>query len=83
MATNVVRWYSEDYDALLDELSQTAVLEDRAGLAVQMNDMLVQTGAVIPLVYRGSVSAHHNSISGVAMNAWDSELWNIAEWTRM
>ena len=49
----------------------------------QMNDMLVQTGAVIPLVYRGSVSAHHNSIEGVAMNAWDSELWNIAEWTRM
>ena len=51
-------------------------------LAIQMNDMLVQTGAVIPLVYRGSVSAHHNSINGVAMNAWDSELWNIAEWTR-
>ena len=79
---NVVRWYNEDYDALLDALSQTAVLEDRAALAVQMNDMLVQTGAVIPLVYRGSVSAYNNSVSGVEINAWDSELWNIAEWTR-
>ena len=79
---NVVRWYNEDYDALLDELSQTAVLEDRASLAVQMNDMLVQNGAVIPLVYRGSVSAYNNSVSGVDMNAWDSELWNIADWTR-
>ena len=79
---NVVRWYNEDYDALLDAMAQTAVLEDRASLAIQMNDLVVQSGAVIPLVYRGSVSAHHNSISGVDMNAWDSELWNIAGWTR-
>ena len=79
---NVVRWYNEDYDVLLDEIAQTAVLEDRAALAIQMNDLLVQSGAVIPLVYRGSVSAHHNSIQGVEMNAWDSELWNVASWTR-
>ena len=80
---NVVRWENADYDALLAEMAQTAVLEDRAALAIQMNDLLVQSGAIIPLVYRGSVSAHHNSIHGVAMNAWDSELWNIADWTRM
>ena len=80
--SNVPRWYNEDYDALLDDMSQTAVLEERAALAIQMNDMLVQNGVIIPLVYRGSVSAYNNSVSGVAMNAWDSELWNIAEWTR-
>ena len=80
---NVVRWYSEGYDALLAQMAVTAVLEERASLAIQMNDMLVQNGVIIPLVYRGSVSAHHNSISGVNMNAWDSELWNIADWTRM
>ncbi len=80
--SNVPRWYNEDYNVLLDQMAQTAVLEERAALAIQMNDMLVQTGAMIPLVYRGSVSAHHNSVSGVAMNAWDSELWNVATWTR-
>ena len=79
---NVVRWYNEDYDVLLDQLAKTAVLEERADLVIQMNDMLVQSGAVIPLIYRGDASAHHNSINGVAMNAWDSEFWNIAEWTR-
>ncbi len=81
--SNIPRWYSEDYDALLDQMASTAVLEERAALTIQMNDMLVQNGVMIPLVYRGSVSAHHNSVSGVDMNAWDSELWNIAEWTRM
>ena len=79
---NVVRWHNTDYDALLDQMAVTAVLEERASLAIQMNDMIVQNGVVIPLVYRGSVSAHHNSVNGVAMNAWDSELWNIADWTR-
>jgi peptide/nickel transport system substrate-binding protein len=82
LGSNVPRWYSEEYDALLDQMSQTAILEERAALAIQMNDLLVQSGAVIPLVYRGSVSAYHNSIDGVDMNAWDSELWNLAEWVR-
>ena len=82
LGSNVPRWYSEEYDALLDEMSSTGVLEERAALAIAMNDLLVQSGVMIPLVYRGSVAAHHNSISGVDMNAWDSELWNIADWTR-
>lgn len=83
LGSNVQRWASEEYDALLDQMAQTAVLEERASLAVQMNDLLVQSGSIIPLVYRGSVSAHSNTIQGVAMNAWDSELWNVAEWTRV
>jgi peptide/nickel transport system substrate-binding protein len=44
--------------------------------------MLMQAGALIPLVHRGEVSAHANSLKGVRMNVWDSELWNIADWTR-
>jgi len=82
LGSNVQRWYSEEYDAVLAELSETAVLEERAELAKQLNDLIVQNGVVIPLVYRGSVSAHSNDVNNVAMNAWDSELWNIAEWTR-
>ncbi|MCY4020950.1 MAG: peptide ABC transporter substrate-binding protein [Chloroflexi bacterium] len=81
--SNVPRWYSEEFDALLDEMAATASAEGRIALTIQMNDMLVQNGVMIPLVFRASVSAHANSISGVDMNAWDSELWNIADWTRM
>ena len=80
--SNVPRWHSEDFNALLDEMAGTAAPEDRIALTIQMNDLLVQKGVMIPLVFRASVSAHANSISGVDMNAWDSELWNIAEWTR-
>ena len=83
LGSNVQRWCNPDYDALAAEMASTAVLEERAALAIQMNDMLVQGGVLIPLVYRGSVAAHANTVAGVVMNAWDSELWNMAEWTRV
>ena len=38
---------------------------------------------VIPLVHRGTLSAHSNTLGGVVINSWDSELWNIADWYRM
>jgi peptide/nickel transport system substrate-binding protein len=37
---------------------------------------------MIPLVHRGRLSAHANSLGGVALNVWDSELWNVADWYR-
>ena len=79
---NMPRWCHPDYDALSAKMSKTAALKDRITLAKQMNDMLMQDYAMIPLIHRGSVSAHANSLKNVQMNAWDSELWNIADWTR-
>jgi len=48
-----------------------------------MNDHLIDAHVLIPLVDRGRVSAHANSLGGTVMNAWDSELWNIADWHRI
>jgi len=80
--SNMQRFCSEEYDALVVEFGQSAALEDRAALAIKMNDMLMNSGSIIPLVHRGGVSAHSNTLEGVLMNEWDSELWNIADWTR-
>ncbi len=80
---NNPRYCSEEYDALFEELSKTAGIEQRAVIAKQLNDMLVEAGAIIPLIHRGGVSAHANSLGGVVMNEWDSELWNIADWHRV
>ncbi|MEO0598781.1 MAG: peptide ABC transporter substrate-binding protein, partial [Chloroflexota bacterium] len=71
-----------EYDALLAELADTVGIEARGEISKQLNDLIVQGGSLIPLVHRGDVSAHANSLEGVRMNSWDSELWNIAEWTR-
>ena len=79
---NMPRWCNPAYDALSAKMAKTAALKDRISLAKEMNDMLMQDYAMIPLIHRGGVSAHSNTISGVRMNEWDSELWNIADWTR-
>jgi peptide/nickel transport system substrate-binding protein len=81
---NIPRYASEEYDALWNELSQTG-LDDpaRNDLVIQLNDLVVSSGAIVPLIHRGNVSAFANSIQGVGdLNGWDSEYWNIEEWTR-
>lgn len=82
LGNNMPRYCSAEYDALVAEMAKTADLATRAELAIAMNDMLMQNYIIIPLVHRGNVSASANTMEGVKLNAWDSELWNIADWSR-
>ncbi|MEE9428061.1 MAG: peptide ABC transporter substrate-binding protein [Paracoccaceae bacterium] len=79
---NMPRFVNAEYDAMVAKMAVTANIDERAALAQAMNDMLMQEFVIIPLVYRGRVSAHSNSLEGVKLNTWDSELWNIADWSR-
>ncbi|MGI9357398.1 MAG: peptide ABC transporter substrate-binding protein [Rhizobiaceae bacterium] len=79
---NISRFCMEEYDKLHAELSKTAGIEKRAEIAKKLNDMIVQNGGMIPLVHRGRLSAHANTLGGVTLNVWDSELWNVADWYR-
>ncbi len=79
---NISRFCDEEYDKLHAELTKTAGIEKRAEIAKKLNDMIVQKGGMIPLVHRGRLSAHANSLGGVVLNVWDSELWNVADWYR-
>lgn len=80
---NMPRYCDPEYDALAAKLSKTAALEDRATIAKKMNDMLIEAGAMIPLIHRGGVAARANSLAGGAYpNAWDSLPWNIEDWHR-
>jgi peptide/nickel transport system substrate-binding protein len=79
---NIPRYCNPEYDKLVGELSKTADISKREELAKKLNDMLTEEGAHIPLIYRGQISSHSVSLAGVKMNAWDSELWNVADWSR-
>ena len=82
--SNIPRWCNEEYDALYEEYAQTGGLEARAALVIQMNDLIVQDYSQLPLVHRSSAtSAYSNSLGGIVINGWDSEMWNIEDWYRM
>ena len=82
--TNMNRYCNPEYDKLVKELTSTAGIEKRAVIAKKLNDMLTKESyVVLPLVDRGRVSAHANNLGGVKLNTWDSELWNVHEWTRL
>ncbi len=80
---NISRWCDPAYDALHAQLAETAGIDERAEIGRKLNDMAVTGGAMIPLVHRGRLSAHANSLGGVVLNVWDSELWNVADWHRI
>lgn len=79
---NISRFCMPEYDALHAQLTTTAGIDERAKIGKELNDMFVANGGMIPLVQRGRVSAHANSLGGVVLNVWDSELWNVADWYR-
>jgi peptide/nickel transport system substrate-binding protein len=84
LGANQSRWCNAEYDAMAEELAVTADPARRIELAIAMNDLIVQNGVVIPLIWRGSVSAYSNTLEGVWVNGgWDSEMWNVAEWRRV
>ena len=71
-----------EYDAVFAQLARTPIGPERDALVRRLSDILVRNYYEIPLVLRGSVSAHLDTLRGVRINGWDSELWNIAEWRR-
>ena len=79
---NIARSCNPEYDETYARFTGMGIGPQRAELIRRLNDLHVQSYFEIPLVNRGFVSAHLDTLQGVRINGWDSELWNIAEWRR-
>jgi peptide/nickel transport system substrate-binding protein len=56
----------------------------RGEIAIRLNEMLTKDSyVVVPLVDRGRLSAASNTLGGVVLNTWDTELWNAENWFRV
>ncbi|MEM1161048.1 MAG: peptide ABC transporter substrate-binding protein, partial [Pseudomonadota bacterium] len=82
VANNMPRYCNQAYDDLVAKYAVTAEPAERQSIAKQLNDMLMEDGAIVPLIHRGRVAAHANTLGGVDMTAWDSEIHNIENWHR-
>jgi peptide/nickel transport system substrate-binding protein len=80
---NRSRYSNKDFDALVGQLRAETDPAKRAQLVIQANDLLVQDVVVIPLIQRSAVtSGIAKSLKGVDPSPWDSEMYNIADWTK-
>lgn len=81
---NIDRFVDPAYDKLVADLSAERDPAKRGEIAKQLNDILTKNNNIlIPLVHRGTLSAHSNALGGVQINAWDTELWNAQDWYRV
>jgi peptide/nickel transport system substrate-binding protein len=82
---NYGRYQNAEYDALLEQVRLETDIEKAAELFIQLNDILIEDIAVIPIVNR-SASTYGISTTlqeaNVATSPFEYNYWNIANWNR-
>src|SRR5262245_20080794 len=78
--SNSGRWRNDEYDRLWRAADGEMDPAKRAALFIRMNDLIVQNTVVIPVLWRNDATAVSARLRGVEISAWESNLWNIAQW---
>jgi peptide/nickel transport system substrate-binding protein len=82
---NYSRYSNPDYDELFEQARLETDLETLAEMFIQMNDILIEDVAVIPIVNR-SASTHGISTTlqenNIAASPFEYNYWNIVNWNR-
>ncbi|MDO9709060.1 peptide ABC transporter substrate-binding protein [Paracraurococcus lichenis] len=78
---NVSRFRSEDYDKAFRAAESELDPVKRAALFIRMNDIVVGSNHIIPVVRRPLVSASLNALRP-ELSAWDSTMWALQDWYR-
>ncbi|MEO0457400.1 MAG: peptide ABC transporter substrate-binding protein [Cyanobacteria bacterium P01_A01_bin.114] len=79
---NYSRYCNPAYDKLWQQSMSELDVEARSQLFSEMNDLLIDDVAVIPIVHRADIDAVSNQLTGVELTPWDLHTWNIADWKR-
>ncbi|MDQ3780183.1 MAG: ABC transporter substrate-binding protein, partial [Chloroflexota bacterium] len=85
---NYQRYVNPEFDALYEQLLTETDLETAAGLLIQMNDILINDAALVPLVNRASDkyamanSLIHDGQDNVGLSPYEGNYWNIVNWNR-
>jgi peptide/nickel transport system substrate-binding protein len=79
---NWSRYCNPAYDALYKQSTTEIDPDKRRELFVQMNALLYEDVAVIPMVQTANPLGVSLTLQSLAYTPWDTETWNIANWTR-
>ena len=80
---NYARYSNADFDKMMADLAAETDPAKRADIVKKANDFVTQNVVVIPLVNRTfATSAKSKTLKGVNPTPWDSEMYNVADWTK-
>ena len=79
---NWSRYCNPTFDALFERSRTELDPEKRRQLIIQMNDILIEDVAIIPMVERSITFGMSNTLVGVQSTPWDVDLWTIKDWRR-
>jgi len=80
---NYGRYSNAEYDKIIDTVEKETDPAKRAALYIQANDHLIKNVVAIPLIDRtAATSGYSKKLKGVNPSGWDSEMYNIADWTK-
>ncbi len=81
---NYSRYQNPAYDELFDQVRLETDIARAAELFIQMNDMVIDDIAVIPIVNRATKQAISTTLvaENVAPSDFEYNYWNIANWNR-
>lgn len=80
--TNNGRYCNPAYDTLFKQTTTELDPDKRRQLYIQMNDLLVEDVALIPLVHTADPVGIGADLEGPNITNWDSSTWNIKDWRR-
>jgi peptide/nickel transport system substrate-binding protein len=82
---NYSRYQNPEYDELFDQVRLETDIEKAAEMFIQMNDILIEDVAVVPIVNRSSSTYGISTTlqeANIASSPYEYNYWNIANWNR-
>ncbi|MEB3883513.1 peptide ABC transporter substrate-binding protein [Lyngbya sp. CCY1209] len=79
---NYARYCNPEYDELWKRAMTELDPEKRAALFRQMDELLREDFAVIPIVDRATTTGVSNTLTGIDPTPWDANTWDISNWRR-
>lgn len=82
---NIQRYINDEYDAVYEQAMVEPDIEKAAELFIQLNDILWNDAAVMPIIRQGKkIGVKKNmNVENIALNAFEFEYYNIANWNRV
>jgi ABC-type transport system substrate-binding protein len=77
-----MKWKSEEYDTLYEQVLVETNLEKAATMWQQLNELVIKNFISVPLVDRTYSSGKAKNLTGPSLRTFDPESWNIGEWKK-